>query len=159
MENHYFPNYEARKAALIEEIIAAFDGVSREGGVSMSEAEVIDDYGSDEERTAARLSDTDTRWQDVTDEQLGSNWPLSFFDPIGFRYYIPAYMIYYIRWVESYIEMGDDTPLEFNGNKYLAFALSAEYRRGKIEDYYLSRFEIRPLAKVRDEGLRWRRGG
>ncbi len=141
MEN-YTPNYEARKAALIEEIIAAFDGVSREGGVSMSEAEVIDDYGSDKKRAAARLSDTDTRWQDVSDEQLALNWPLTFFDPIGFRYYLPAYMIYHLRWIDDYIEMGDDAPLKSYGNKALEYALSAEYKKGKIEDFYLSKFKI-----------------
>ena len=70
MENNKIPDYKARRAALIEEITAAFDGVSREGGVSMSEANVIDDYGDAGERWLARLSDKDTRWQDVTDEQL-----------------------------------------------------------------------------------------
>ena len=35
--------YEKRKLALIEEITVAFDGVSREDGVTLHEATVIDD--------------------------------------------------------------------------------------------------------------------
>ena len=109
------PFYAERKAALIEEIVAAFDGVSREGGVSMSEAEVIDDYGSDEERATARLSDTEARWQDVPDEQLALNWPFHFFDPIGFRYYTPAYLVYYLRWVDDYMNRGTTRRLNSMG--------------------------------------------
>ena len=149
MGNHEIPDYHARKAALIEEIRAAFDGVSREGGVSMSEAEVIDDYGSDEERAAARLSDTDSRWQDVPDEQLALNWPLHFFDSIGFRYYLPAYMIYYLRWVDDYMEMEDDAPLKFNGNNDLEYFLAAGHKKGEIEEHFLAKFEMFTPAQGR----------
>lgn len=144
METYDIPNYQARKAALIEKIIAAFDGVSREGGVSMSEANVIDDYGSEAERAAARASDIDTRWQDVTEEQLAENWPISFLDAIGFRYYLPAYLIYYLHWVDDYIAMEDDAPLKFNGNNEhnLACHLSAGYWKGEIKEYFLAEFEM-----------------
>ena len=85
-------------APLIAEITAAFDGVSREGGIALSEGAVIDDYGCDEERAEARLLDTDTRWQDVTDDDITQHWAsLEFTDAIGFRYYIPAWMIKDLR--------------------------------------------------------------
>ena len=104
MENYEISNYEARKAALTKEIIAAFDGVSREGGVSMLEARVIDDGGSDEARMAARARDTETRWQDVPDEKIGGgngHEALSFLDPIGFHYYLPAYIVWYLQKMDS----------------------------------------------------------
>lgn len=93
--------YEQRKQDLIEEITAAFDGVSREGGVSLSEAWVIDNYGSDEERAEARKEDTETRWQDVPDEDICNGAScLYFMDEIGFRYYLPAYIVWYLRFID-----------------------------------------------------------
>lgn len=88
--------------ALIAEIYAAFDDVSREGGVSWSEADVIDAYGSDEQCAEARESDTDRNWTELIDVEAWtggihycSNW--SFLDPVGFRYYLPAGLIQSLR--------------------------------------------------------------
>lgn len=86
------------KDALIAEITAAFDGVQREEGVSLREGEVLDEYGDAEQLAAARALDTDTRWQDVSDDDLWKyNISLTYFDAKGFRYYLPAYMTYDIR--------------------------------------------------------------
>jgi hypothetical protein len=65
-----FLDYTQRKRHLIEEIHLAFDGVSREHGVSLRESLVIDDYGSSEERAEAKKQDTETRWQDVPDQHI-----------------------------------------------------------------------------------------
>ncbi len=82
-------------APLIAEIIAAFDGVAREDGVSLREGIVMDDYGTDEQRAAARLLDTDTRWQDVSNADLSNHYlSLHYLDDKGFRYYLPAYLIW-----------------------------------------------------------------
>ena len=140
MENRYIPNYEARKAALIEEITAAFDGVSREGGVSMLEARVIDDCGNDEARAAARALDTETRWQDVPDEKIGGgngHEALSFLDSIGFHYYLPAYLLWHLRYI-------NDGEAFVNSNTFgsVEFTLAASYRKGEIEDYYREKFEM-----------------
>lgn len=90
--------YEQRKAALIDEITAAFDGVSREGGVSLHEAIAIEANGSDDERASARAHDVDTKWQDVPDEHVELGYELlHFLDAVGFRYYIPAYLVWYLR--------------------------------------------------------------
>lgn len=87
--------------ALIEEIKRSFNGVSRENGVSWSESDVIDDYGSEEERLAARKRDHDTDWTQLIDDKTwnpGSGLGgYSFLDPIGFRYYLPPAMIRTIR--------------------------------------------------------------
>ena len=93
---------------LVEEIAAAFDGVGREGGVSLHEAEEIDCHGTSEERAAARKLDVDTRWQDVRDEWIEQFPSVPFFlDALGFRYYLPAYMIWALRNPDSESAAGD----------------------------------------------------
>lgn len=86
---------------LIAEVHEAFRDVSREGGVSWSEAEVIDFYGDPDECEAARKSDRDTHWSQLLDDPnwnsapgVGGFW---FLDAIGFRYYLPAVMIRSLR--------------------------------------------------------------
>ena len=85
------------KEELIEQIKVAFEGVTREGGVSWSEADAIDDYALPELRAAAKASDLDENWMEVAIDanwridDFDSNW--SFLDDIGFRYYIPAAMM------------------------------------------------------------------
>ena len=94
--------------ALIEEIELAFRDVSRENGVSLSEAWVIDDCGSDEERAKARAQDKDEIWRDIPDEDIRHGYScLSFLDEIGFRYYMPAYMIWTLR---NYEDWDSNTP-------------------------------------------------
>lgn len=85
-------------APLIAEITAAFDGVAREDGVSLREGRAIDVFGSDKKRAAARLLDTDTRWQDVPNADLLDYYnSLVYLDAKGFRYYLPAYLIWDLR--------------------------------------------------------------
>ena len=88
-----------KRKAILAEIREAFQGVSREGGVSWSESNVIDDYGTDEERAVARARDLDKSWEEVANDpvwhdhyerRVGS---FSFLDPIGYRYYLPAAML------------------------------------------------------------------
>jgi len=92
---------EAEREALIKEIYSVFDGVSRKGGVSWSEAEVHDGYGSDAELRAARKRDFDRNWPELLDDEqwnpLGAIGGFIFLDAIGFRYYLPAAMIHTAR--------------------------------------------------------------
>jgi hypothetical protein len=88
---------ERERAALLKHIADAFSHVTREGGVSWSEAAVIDDFGTAEDRARARALDTDTHWTELVDDPTWDpdtsygGW--SFLDPIGFRYYLPVAMI------------------------------------------------------------------
>lgn len=91
-------DFESRRSALVAEIMAAFDGVSREGGTALHEAEAIDDWKSPEEQRAARHLDLEVRWQGVPDDDIFACCSaLSFMNEKGFRYYIPAFMIYGLR--------------------------------------------------------------
>jgi len=87
-----------RKAYILALIEQAFDGVSREGGVSLHEASAIDDGASSAERLVARMKDVDARWQDVPDEHIArSESVFSFVDIKGHVYYAPAYMSWLVR--------------------------------------------------------------
>ena len=86
---------------MIAEIARDFAQVTRQDGVSWSEALVIDNYGSEEECAAARASDKDKHWAELVDDEA---WDadqgyggFSFLDAIGFRYYLPAAMTRCIR--------------------------------------------------------------
>lgn len=92
---------DAEAEAILGDIRRVFAGVRR-GLVTLHEAEVIDDYGTDEERAAARLLDPDGPWEDVPDDHIaGSPWSLSHLDPQSWRYYIPAYVSWSLRHPED----------------------------------------------------------
>lgn len=96
--NPGIPEHLLEEQRAVESAIrTAFARASRAGGVSWSEADVIDDCGSAEDRAAARRRDTDTSWQSLVDDprwdhEVGVGG-FCFLDPIGFRYYIAPAMI------------------------------------------------------------------
>lgn len=64
-------------------------------------AVVIDDRGSRQERNEARKLDMDRFWWDVPAVDIERHdWILSFLDPIGFHYYLPAYMTWTLKHYE-----------------------------------------------------------
>lgn len=106
-------DFEIRRRTLIAEITAAFDGVSRDGGTTLHEADALDDFKSPEEQRAARRLDLERRWQDVPDEDIFACCSaLSFLDEKGFRYYIPAFMVCGLR------HWGDEAGVIFNSCEY-----------------------------------------
>lgn len=91
------PDLELRRHQLIAHVLAEFKDVSRAGGVSWTQAPVLDDYGTAEELASAALHDRDTNWIELA---RGSAWSLttngsqwSFLDAIGTRYYLAAAML------------------------------------------------------------------
>ena len=86
---------EAR--GIIAEIHAAFRGVPR-GQITLHEAEVIDNYGSKEERINARKLDTEQKWEEIPDNHVEEcTSALCHVDPESWRYYVPRYMEWSIR--------------------------------------------------------------
>lgn len=83
---------------LISEIRMAFHGISRSDGVTLHEARAIDGHKSEEERKNARRLDKDNSWDEVPDAHIEQYYDVfSFFDVEGFRYYLPAYMIWAVK--------------------------------------------------------------
>lgn len=111
------PDYVALMWAERDEILnlisEAFAGVSREGGVSIHETWVRDCRGTPEECRLARLQDVDQCREDVPEEDLQEfQSALSFYDEIGLRYYLPAYMAWDLRRFEG-LEGGTRSMLEY----------------------------------------------
>jgi hypothetical protein len=85
--------FEIRRNRLLRAIEQAFGDVKRLDGITLHEAMVLDDYGSVQEQAAARCLDPEDRWQSVPDQVLiDCTSALSFLDPPGFRFYLPAFM-------------------------------------------------------------------
>ena len=71
--------------AVIEQVANAFAGVKREEGITLHEADVIDDYGTEEERTLARAQDLEENWEDVSAKDIETyDWILNHLDAKGF---------------------------------------------------------------------------
>lgn len=86
---------DAQIETIVRAIETAFADVERGDGITIHEADVIDVYGSDEQRAAARLKDREQHWRDVPDATIeGHASALTFLDQTGFHYYLPAYL----RW-------------------------------------------------------------
>jgi hypothetical protein len=83
---------------VIERIERAFAGVRLGDGVSLREADVIDDYGTEADRTKARAQDEQIDWRRISEDLIGRySWCLSFFDADGMRFHLPAYMRFALR--------------------------------------------------------------
>ena len=102
MSNSIPVHLREEQAAVEAEIRSAFRDVTRAGGVSWSEAEVIDrTWGDESEQAAARAKDAELRWEDLVESPTWSHESgmggFTFLDPIGFRYYLAPAMIRCLR--------------------------------------------------------------
>ncbi len=121
--------------ALIEQIAAAFQDVTRGAGVSLHEADVIDAYGSSKERAKARRLDTEICWQDVPEADIEQfDWILSFLDPQGFHYYVPAYMVWSLKYYKTSDSASSDSII-YAFNHYLSTS------RG-MKEWHQERFAV-----------------
>ncbi|MFO0889825.1 MAG: DUF6714 family protein [Isosphaeraceae bacterium] len=96
-----------RAEALVARIERAFEGVELGDGVSLHETAVIDDYGTLEERRAAREPDEKLDWRKLIDDPdlpryfgLGYSG-LCYLDAPGVRFHLPACMIRVLRDMSS----------------------------------------------------------
>jgi hypothetical protein len=79
-------------------IRSAFKGVSLGNGIGLTEAQGLDDHGDSATRAAYREKDEKEEWERITPDELWAcNSSLSFFDPEGMRFHLPAYLIAQIR--------------------------------------------------------------
>lgn len=89
------------RTRLIAEIDAAFAGMSRRGGVSLHQTVLVDGCGAPGETYAmAAARDAEARWQDVPQhdlKEISGVGGIAFFDPIGYRYYLPAYLTWWLQ--------------------------------------------------------------
>lgn len=118
---------------IIAAIRAAFARVPR-GAVTIHEAEVIDSYGSDDERAAARRLDTEARWERVPDADIEAcTTALCHLDPAGWRYYLPAYMVWSLR----YYRVNDSIVSDFTIYAFNPYSADPSMREYKMERFRL----------------------
>jgi hypothetical protein len=80
-------------AQLVGQIHRAFDHVVLGGGLSLHQAHLEGAYSDERVFLAARERDTESHWSDVIDKlEEWDTSTLSFFDPEGWRFYLPAFM-------------------------------------------------------------------
>ncbi|WP_432799214.1 DUF6714 family protein [Poriferisphaera sp. WC338] len=85
---------------LIDQIRETFGSILLSDGVSLHQTDVIDDYCEHDKKlmAKAKAKDTDNRWWNVSVEVIEKQqWAWSFFDVKGYRYYLPAFMTYYLK--------------------------------------------------------------
>ncbi len=79
---------------LCERVREAFAGVVLGAGVGLFEGQSIDDYETDEVRRQKREKDEKVSWERITAKHLNAcHSSLSFFDALGMRFHLPAFLI------------------------------------------------------------------
>ena len=103
------PECLRRAEELIVEITEAFHDVQLGVGVGLWEGQAIDDYETDEVRGQQRAKDEKEDWSRISAKHLNAcHSSLSFFDPLGMRFHLPAYICCDLR---GEFEMGLDFQL------------------------------------------------
>ncbi len=155
-----------RARQLIETIEKAFDGVQLEGGISLREAIVLDDYGTEEERRQARLQDETVDWRRIPDETIAAaSASLAFLDARGMRFHLPACMRFAVRHYEHcdsaiidytiyQLEYSPEAPAE---DVDFAFENMTEQQRSLLGDFGTGEGQERLKAKF--AGLQADRAG
>ena len=86
--------FSPRVDEIIDQITVAFTGVELGDGVGLFEAHGIDDYASIDERRELRSKDETKDWRRISPEDLAHCYSSpSFFDPTGFVFHLPAFLI------------------------------------------------------------------
>ncbi|MBL9117721.1 MAG: hypothetical protein JNJ83_22125 [Verrucomicrobiaceae bacterium] len=80
------------------EIEQAFLGVKLGAGVGLFEGQAIDNYESEAERERKRARDEKEDWRRIDSKHLNAcHSSLSFFDPLGMRFHLPAFICCELR--------------------------------------------------------------
>ena len=127
---------------LIKQIEAAFEGVTLGQGVSLHETIVIDDYGSQAQRAAARKNDELHDWKKVLADprfpKVHGVGGLSFYDSEGLRFHLPAYLLLALSPVyEDVTESLMFTLTSCNDYNKSRFAILNEAQRQAVRNFLL----------------------
>jgi len=95
---------------LVGQIRTEFANVRLGEGISICEANVIDDYGSDEERATARAGDEHQDWSRIPAELI-EKLPhvFCFMDLEGIRFHLPAFMVFSLQNYQQSSSLSVDT--------------------------------------------------
>lgn len=95
---------------LIAQIEEAFAGVTLDDGLSLNECEYADSYDTADEFLERAKQDERHDWHKVINDELRNyHVTFAFTDVKGYRFYLPAYMVWTIRNLGSTEIIGDFT--------------------------------------------------
>lgn len=110
--SNWIRNFAPHVDEVIAKISAAFADTKLGNGVGLFEANGLDDYASDEELRRLRASDEKLDWKRISAADLSRCYcSPSFFDPQGFVFHLPAFLI---------AELNDEHPYGFIDRIYRA---------------------------------------
>ena len=143
---------------LITKISEAFRGVALGDGVGLQQAKGLDDYEDEATCAAYRENDEKEDWRAISSDDLNRcDSSLSFFDPEGMRFHLPAYMIAELRGEYGFGMSFRLTHLDTHGRSYFS-ALSPVQRQGESSFCSFEKSQI-----ITSTGLRlirhWRPSG
>ncbi|OHC21964.1 MAG: hypothetical protein A3J71_13270 [Pseudomonadales bacterium RIFCSPHIGHO2_02_FULL_60_43] len=124
---------------LISTIEEAFGGVLQPQGITLHVAEAHDnyDYEHDEQH---RQKDFMGRWQDVPIEHIEKcQAALSFVDRVGMKFYLPAYMIWFLK------NFGTSTIL----TDHTLYSLDNHAQDKQLAEYHRERFSLFTAEQLR----------
>ena len=138
---------------LCRKIEDAFAGVKLGNGIGLNEGQGLDYYADKLTLAKYRAKDEKDDWHRLSGEELNRcQSSLSFFDALGMRFHIPAYMIADINGVFRHELVFHLTNL--NDNNISRFALLSLKHRDAVRSFLLNRAESnysRPIIRALKE--------
>ena len=144
---------------LIKAIQNAFDGVQLGNGISLREARLHDDSETDPKKfEQARALDDETRWFELTKaeiEEFGDTLP--FMDAEGYKFYLPAFMIYALQNPKSESVAADWTIYSLESDRLQRFHVFNEKQKRVIRLFleYCANDDYHYDAEEADKALRY----
>ena len=116
---------------LIKIIETAFDGVQQPHKITLHVAQAHDDW-DDEHDMIHHKKDFIGRWNDVPNTHLEKcTSALSYFDSVGMRFYLPAYMVWILKFFGE-TEIGD----------FVLYSLDNNSNDPTMSKYFKERFSL-----------------
>lgn len=120
------------KQQLISFIEDAFDGVDQPKDITLHVAEAHDEYDYEHD-VEHRSKDFFGRWQNIPKSHIKDcQSALSYFDKVGVRFYLPAYMCWYLK------NFGNDCIESDN----VLYALDNNAKNKELAKYHQQRFSL-----------------
>ena len=121
------------KEELIKIIDKAFDGVEQPKDITIHVAEAHDEYDYEHDKEH-RIKDYFGPWQKVPSEHIKKcQSALSYVDKIGMRYYLPAYMTWYLK------NFGNTDEVMFD---HALYTLDNHANDTELSKYFKERFSL-----------------
>ncbi len=122
-----------KREGLIKNINIAFDGVEQPTSITLLVAEAHDEYDYENDQKW-REKDYNGSWQGIPDKLIQHcQSALSYVDKHGMRFYLPAYMTWYVKNFDTTDEVDTDNTL---------YSLDNHPKNKELSEYHKERFSL-----------------